>query len=62
MAKYYATETAKKVSLQGMQILGGYGYTMEYSMQRYVRDSLVLPIGGGTSQIMKNIIARRLGL
>ena len=62
MAKYYATETAKKVSLQGMQILGGYGYTMEYDMQRYVRDSLVLPIGGGTSQIMKNIICRKLGL
>lgn len=62
MAKYYATETAKKVSLQGMQILGGYGYTMEYDMQRYVRDSLVLPIGGGTSQIMKNIISRKLGL
>ncbi len=62
MAKYYATETAKKVSLQSMQILGGYGYTMEYDIQRYVRDSLVLPIGGGTTQIMKNIIAGRLGL
>jgi alkylation response protein AidB-like acyl-CoA dehydrogenase len=62
MAKYYATETAKKVSLQGMQILGGYGYTMEYDVQRYIRDALVLPIGGGTTQIMKNIIAGRLGL
>lgn len=62
MAKYYATETAKKVSLQSMQILGGYGYTLEYDVQRYVRDALVLPIGGGTTQIMKNIIAGRLGL
>ncbi len=62
MAKYYATEVAKNVALQGMQIFGGYGYAMEYDIQRYVRDSLVLPIGGGTSQIMKNIIARKLGL
>jgi len=62
MAKYYASEVAKQVSLQGMQIFGGYGYTMEYPIQRYVRDALVLPIGGGTSQILKNIIAGRLGL
>jgi len=62
MAKYYASEVAKQVSLQGMQIFGGYGYTMEYPIQRYVRDSLVLPIGGGTTQILKNIIAGRLGL
>lgn len=62
MAKYYASEVAKQVSLQGLQIFGGYGYTMEYPIQRYVRDSLVLPIGGGTSQILKNIIAGKLGI
>jgi alkylation response protein AidB-like acyl-CoA dehydrogenase len=62
MAKYYASEVAKQVSLQGLQIFGGYGYTMEYPIQRYVRDSLVLPIGGGTSQILKNVIAGKLGL
>lgn len=62
MAKYYGSEVAKSVSLQAMQIFGGYGYTMEYDVQRFVRDSLVLPIGGGTSQIQKNVIAGRLGL
>ena len=62
MAKYYASEVAKKVALNGMQIHGGYGYTMEYDVQRYVRDSLLLPIGGGTTQIQKNIISRHLGL
>jgi len=62
MAKYYASEVAKQVSLQGMEIFGGYGYIMDYDIQRFVRDALVLPIGGGTSQILKNIIAGRLGL
>ena len=62
MAKYHASEVAKQVSLSALQIFGGYGYTMEYPIQRYVRDSLVLPIGGGTSQILKNIIAGKLGL
>jgi len=62
MAKFHASEVAKQVSLQGLQIFGGYGYTMEYPIQRYVRDSLILPIGGGTSQILKNIIAGKLGL
>jgi len=62
MAKYYASEVAKSISLQGMQIFGGYGYTMEYDIQRFVRDSLVLSIGGGTTEIQKNNIAGRLGL
>ena len=62
MAKFYASEVAKKVALQGVQILGGYGYTMEYDAQRYLRDVLILSIGGGTSQIQKNIIGKQLGL
>jgi alkylation response protein AidB-like acyl-CoA dehydrogenase len=62
MAKYYASEVARQVSIQGMQIFGGYGYIMEYDIQRFVRDALILPIGGGTTQILKNIIAGRLGL
>jgi alkylation response protein AidB-like acyl-CoA dehydrogenase len=57
MAKYYATETAKKCSLDALQIFGGIGYTMDCDIQRYVRDSLVLTIGGGTSQILKNLIS-----
>jgi len=62
MAKYFCSEVAKKVALQCVQILGGYGYTMEYDAQRYLRDVLVLSIGGGTTQIQKNIIGRQLGL
>lgn len=62
MAKYYATEVAKEVSLQGLQIFGGYGYMMDSDMQRYVRDAILLPIGGGTTEIEKNIIAHMIGL
>lgn len=62
MSKYYCAEVAKKICLQGVQILGGYGYAMEYDAQRYLRDVLVLPIGGGTTQIQKNIIGAQLGL
>lgn len=62
MAKLYATELTKRVALQGMQTLGGYGYMMEFDMQRYLRDSLLGVVGGGTSQIQRNIIAKHLGL
>lgn len=62
MSKYYCSEVAKRIAFQGVQILGGYGYTMEYDAQRYLRDVLILSIGGGTSQIQKNIIGKQLGL
>ncbi|MCA1834296.1 MAG: acyl-CoA dehydrogenase family protein [Actinomycetota bacterium] len=61
-AKIYATETARTVCLNGMQVMGGYGYLREFDMQRLVRDSLLGPIGGGTNQIQRLIIARELGL
>jgi alkylation response protein AidB-like acyl-CoA dehydrogenase len=57
MAKLLTTELAKKSALEVLQVHGGNGYAMEYDIQRYVRDSLILPIGGGTSQIMRNWIA-----
>ena len=60
--KLYTAETYKTVSDLGMQILGGYGYCMEYPMQRFFRDSRLAVIGGGTSEIQRNIIARGLGL
>ena len=59
-AKVYATETARKVCIDGMQVLGGYGYLREYDMQRFVRDSLLGPIGGGTNQIQRLIIGKNL--
>ena len=60
--KLYTGETYKAVSDLGLQILGGYGYCMEYPMQRFFRDSRLAVIGGGTSEIQRNIIARNLGL
>ena len=60
--KYYIGETYKSISDTCLQILGGYGYCMEYPMQRFFRDSRLATIGGGTSEIQKNIIAASLGL
>lgn len=60
MTKYYATKIAREVSLMAMEIHGGYGYCKEYDISRFVKDSLVLPIGGGTPQANKNIIANDL--
>ena len=60
--KYYIAESYKTISDMCLQILGGYGYSMEYPMQRFFRDSRLATIGGGTSEIQKNIIASTLGL
>ncbi len=60
--KLYTGEAYKAVSDLGLQILGGYGYCMEYPMQRFFRDSRLAVIGAGTSEIQRNIIARDLGL
>jgi isovaleryl-CoA dehydrogenase len=62
MVKLFVTETAKKVALEGMQMMGGYGYSSEYDMERLVRQTLVSTIYGGTSEIQRNIIAKTLGL
>jgi alkylation response protein AidB-like acyl-CoA dehydrogenase len=59
-AKVHVTETARKVCLDGMQVMGGYGYLKEFDMQRYVRDSLLGTIGGGTNQIQRLIIGKNL--
>jgi isovaleryl-CoA dehydrogenase len=62
MAKLKVTETAKKVALEGMQMMGGYGYATEYDMEGHVRASLVSTIYGGTSEIQREIIGKTLGL
>ena len=62
VVKLYTGESYKSISDLGMQILGGYGYCMEYPMQRFFRDSRLAVIGAGTSEIQRNIIARGLGL
>lgn len=62
MAKLKVTETAKKVTLEGMQMMGGYGYASEYDMEYLVRQTLVSTIYGGTSEIQREIIGKTLGL
>jgi isovaleryl-CoA dehydrogenase len=62
MAKLKVTEVAKHVALEGMQMMGGYGYATEYDMERHVRGALVGTIYGGTSEIQRDIIGRTLGL
>ena len=62
MAKLVATECWTNMAHRAMQIFGGYSLMYEYDIQRYLRDSYILLIGGGTRQIQKNMIAKSLGL
>ena len=62
MAKWYATELSWRVADEALQIHGGYGYMMEFPVQRAWRDSRLGPIGGGTTEVMKEIIGRSYGL
>ena len=62
MAKLKATEVAKKTALEGMQMMGGYGYASEYDMERHVRTTLVMSIYGGTNEIQREIVAKTYGL
>jgi len=62
MAKLFCSETFVKVASQGMQVLGGYGYNMEFDMQRFFRDSRVATIAAGSSQMQRNLIAGLMGL
>ncbi|HKH60723.1 MAG TPA: acyl-CoA dehydrogenase family protein [Flavitalea sp.] len=60
MAKYYASEVAVKTSNDAVQIFGGYGYTKDFPVEKYYRDSKLCTIGEGTSEIQKIVIAREL--
>ncbi len=62
MAKYFASETACKAADEATRIFGSYGYSMEYPVQRFFRDTRFLLFGGGTNEILQVIIARELGL
>jgi len=57
MAKLMAAETAMKAAIQGIQILGGYGYTTDYPLERYFRDAKITEIYEGTSEVMRLVIA-----
>ena len=60
MAKLLATETANRVCYKALQILGGYGYSREYPLERYARDCRVTTIYEGTSEIQRLVIAREI--
>lgn len=62
MVKFMSAQMAFRVADHALQIHGGYGYIMEYPIQRYWRDIRLTRIGGGTDEIMKEIIADQLGL
>jgi alkylation response protein AidB-like acyl-CoA dehydrogenase len=62
MSKLKATEIAKHTTLEAMQMMGGYGYAVEYDMERQVRAAVVTTIYGGTSEIQRDIIGKTLGL
>jgi len=62
MAKLFGSETYVKVANLGMQVLGAYGYNMEFDMQRHFRDARSTTIGAGTSQMQRNLIAGLMGL
>lgn len=61
MAKLYASEVAMSITHQAIQIHGGYGYMREYQVERFFRDARLLEIGEGTSEILRNVIAREIG-
>lgn len=62
MAKYWLTETAKKISGECLQLHGGYGYMEEYKIARRYRDIPVASIYAGSNEIMKVIVAKKMGL
>jgi alkylation response protein AidB-like acyl-CoA dehydrogenase len=61
-AKLFGSEMATKAALEAIQIHGGYGYMREFPVERYLRDAKLLEIGEGTSEIIRLVIARGLGL
>jgi alkylation response protein AidB-like acyl-CoA dehydrogenase len=60
MAKMYASDVTMKASIEGVQILGGYGYCKEYPMERHMRDAKICQIYEGTNEIMRLVIATNL--
>jgi len=60
MAKYFASEVSVKVATEAVQIFGGYGYTKDFPVEKFYRDSKLCTIGEGTSEIQKIVIAREV--
>lgn len=62
MAKLFATEAANRIADECTRIFGSYGFAMEFDAQRYYRDARFLLYGGGTSEILRTVIAREMGV
>lgn len=62
MAKNFATQTADKLTYDAVQIFGGAGFMRGTVVERLYRDNRILPIGGGTYEIMNEVIAKQIGL
>jgi alkylation response protein AidB-like acyl-CoA dehydrogenase len=60
MAKLFATDAAMRVTTDAVQVFGGYGYSAEYPVERYLREAKVLQIVEGTNQIQRVVIGRAL--
>jgi len=60
MAKLFASDTAMDVTVEGVQVLGGYGYVKDYPLERMMRDAKITQIYEGTNEIQRVIIARSL--
>jgi alkylation response protein AidB-like acyl-CoA dehydrogenase len=60
MAKLFASETAMEIALNAVRIHGGYGYSTEFDVERYLRDAPLMIVGEGTNEIQRNVIVRQL--
>ncbi|MCI2455353.1 acyl-CoA dehydrogenase family protein, partial [Listeria monocytogenes] len=60
MSKLFAGDTAMKVTTEAVQIFGGYGYTKDYPVERYMRDAKITQIYEGTQEIQRLVISRKL--
>jgi hypothetical protein len=60
MAKYFSSEVAVRVSTDAVQVFGGYGYTKDFPVEKFYRDSKLCTIGEGTSEIQKLVISREI--
>ena len=60
MAKYYSSEICVQVATDSVQVFGGYGYTKDFPVEKFFRDSKLCTIGEGTSEIQKLVISRNI--
>jgi alkylation response protein AidB-like acyl-CoA dehydrogenase len=60
MSKVFASDTAMKVAVEAVQIFGGYGFTREYPVERYLRDAKITQIYEGTNEVQRMVISRHL--